>query len=176
MRRAHCQWWVTLLGTLILAPIVAAAPLIVIYDTGDTRPIAPFLEILQRSELAATDKASPPTPALGAADLSALLPIRSPTLSPGRVVRREIDQPFARPFFLVGADALSREWLATNRERLLVIGAVGMLVEADTIDDVQAIAEIAGGLPILPASATDIASALGLRHYPVLISRHGIEQ
>ena len=56
------------------------------------------------------------------------------------------------------------------------MGAVGMLVRADTLDDLRTIAQLAGGLAILPASATDIAKALGIRHYPVLISSHGIEQ
>ena len=56
------------------------------------------------------------------------------------------------------------------------MGAVGMLVQADTLEDLRRVAQMAGGLAILPASATDIAKALGIRHYPVLISSHGIEQ
>ena len=49
-----------------------------------------------------------------------------------------------------------------------------MLVEAETLADLEAIAALAGGLPILPASASDIAAALGLTHYPVLITPEGI--
>jgi integrating conjugative element protein (TIGR03765 family) len=56
------------------------------------------------------------------------------------------------------------------------MGAVGMLVHAETIDDLRVMAELAKGLSILPAPATDIAEALGLSHYPVLISREGIAQ
>jgi integrating conjugative element protein (TIGR03765 family) len=56
------------------------------------------------------------------------------------------------------------------------MGAVGMLVEAETADDLRVVAELANGLPILPAPATDIASPLGLSHYPVLISSEGIVQ
>ena len=51
-----------------------------------------------------------------------------------------------------------------------------MLVEAETLDDLRAIAAIAEGLSILPASASDIAEALGLSHYPVLITKDGLEQ
>ncbi len=51
-----------------------------------------------------------------------------------------------------------------------------MLVEAKTADDLRAIAGLAEGLPILPASASDIAQALGLSHYPVLITKDGVEQ
>jgi len=49
-----------------------------------------------------------------------------------------------------------------------------MLVEAETVADLEAIAALAGGLAILPASASDIATALGLSHYPVLINAEGI--
>lgn len=81
-----------------------------------------------------------------------------------------------RPLFLIGADSRSRHWLEMHRERLAEIHAVGMLVDADSKADLEAIAAIARGLPILPASATDIAESLGLKHIPVLISRRGIEQ
>ncbi len=49
-------------------------------------------------------------------------------------------------------------------------------VQAETVDDLRAIAKLSGGLPLLPAPATDIAEALGLSHYPVLVSNQGIEQ
>jgi integrating conjugative element protein (TIGR03765 family) len=166
------------LVVLSLLSGVARAELEVIYDSGDTRPLAPFLEVF----------AETPTPRaavssgddLGAADASRLLPIRSPGLTPGLVTRRQVklSDPiqFPRPFFLIGSDLRSREWLATHRDRLKQLGAVGMLVQAETVEDLEATARIAEGLPILPASATDIARALGLEHFPVLVSRRGIEQ
>ena len=113
---------------------------------------------------------------MGAADPERILPIRSPGLTPGKVEPQDIKRPFARPFFLIGSDGLSREWFGTHRDRLAEIGAVGMLIEAETLDDLRAVAAIAEGLPILPASASDIAEALGLSHYPVLITKDGIEQ
>jgi integrating conjugative element protein (TIGR03765 family) len=84
-------------------------------------------------------------------------------------------RPFARPFFLIGSDTRSRQWLEDNRDRLKALGAMGMLVQADTVEDLRAIADLAQGLPILPASASDIARALGITHYPVVITAHGIE-
>jgi len=92
------------------------------------------------------------------------------------VERRAESRPFTRPFFLIGSDPFSRDWLATHRDRLGEIGAVGMLVQAQTVDDLRTIAELANGLPILPASASDIARALGLSHYPELVTKHGLEQ
>ncbi len=163
-----------LVGSTMMSPMASAA-LTVIYDNGNTRPLAPYLESIQApvSPEAPTLSEVPP---LGAADPEQWLPIRSPGLTPGRVEKRAVHRPFARPFFLIGSGSLSRRWLSTHRDRLAEIGAVGMLVQAETVDDLRAIAALANGLPILPASASDIAEALDLSHYPVLITKDGLEQ
>jgi integrating conjugative element protein (TIGR03765 family) len=99
-------------------------------------------------------------------------------MSPG-VVRARGPQAAAtgaRPLFLIGTDRLSLEWLEAHRETLIERGAVGMLIEADSIEAVRQVAERAEGLKVLPASGSELARALGLRHYPVLISAQGIEQ
>ena len=164
------------LAVLLQLPAIAAAALTVIYDSGNTQPIAPFLEAFEAND--GTPQQSPVInkPQLGAADPEALLPIQSLGLTPGQVETRSHDRPFTRPFFLIGSDARSRQWLTTHRGRLEEISAVGMLVQADTVEDIRAIAVLAKGLSILPASGNDIAQALGIRHYPVLITPHGIEQ
>jgi len=166
--------WIVLAG--VFAPSLAAAELTVIYDSGNTRPLAPYLKVFETQGTEPARAPPPKPPALGVADLNRLLPIRSPSLTPGPVERQAVSRPFTRPFFLIGSDPLSLDWLARHCERLAEIGAVGMLVQADTVDDLRAIAELAAGLPILPASASDIARALGLSHYPVLITRTGLEQ
>ena len=160
-------------------PIVSRAELAIIYDSGATQPLAPFLMVFDE-----TPSSAPVPPGqmedLGAVEVSRLLPIRSPGLTPGLVTRRPLNPAnngmLARPFFLIGADQRSRMWLAKHRDRLVALGAVGMLVQAESVGDLEAIARIADGLPILPASATDISRVLGIRHVPVLISRLGIEQ
>jgi integrating conjugative element protein (TIGR03765 family) len=160
----------------LLFPALVAAELTVIHDSGDTRPLAPLLEAVGAKVPPGGERTDASYPALGAATIECLLPIRSPGLTPGQVERRPVNQRFARPFFLVGSDRVSRDWLAKNRAELVRIGAVGMLVQAETADDLRVVAELANGLPILPAPATDIATALGLSHYPVLISAKGIAQ
>ena len=168
-----------LLATLVLWSGFAVAELAVIYDSGATKPLASYLEAFSERPAAAAVEAQPGD-SLGAADLSRLLPIRTPALTPGPVAQRPLSLPngatLPRPLFLIGADPRSRQWLEMHRERLAEIHAVGMLVNADSKADLEAIAAIARGLPILPASATDIAETLGLTHIPVLISRRGIEQ
>jgi integrating conjugative element protein (TIGR03765 family) len=110
--------------------------------------------------------------------LDALLPIRTPEMSPGAVRARGLQAAAtgARPLFLIGTDPLSLEWLEAHRERLIELGAVGMLIEAESVAAVRQVAARAEGLKILPASGAELARALGVRHYPVLISARGIEQ
>ena len=172
--RARHRQRLCFLGVLLF-PALVAAELTVIHDSGHTRPLAPLLEVLAERE-PIHPRAQSPRPDFGAAEVERLLPIRSPGLTVGKVVPRSTSQQFARPFFLVGADPLSRKWLSKNRAELMRIGAVGMLVQAETADDLRVVAELANGLPILPAPATDIAAALGLSHYPVLISGESIVQ
>lgn len=147
----------------------------VIFDNGRTWPIAPYLEPVENAPLEEDIAPSPAQP-LGAADVRNLLPVRSPGLSPGPVEARTQPRPLSRPVFLVGSDPLSRRWLARHRERLQALHAVGLLVQADTADDLEAIAELGRGLSIMPAPGTDLARALGLVHYPVLVTSRGIEQ
>lgn len=174
----------TVVGVLIAFSLwadIASAALTVIHDSGATRPLAPYLEVLGESARTESPARIEDSNAkLGAAALSNLLPIQTPGLRPGPVTKRPLRLPnngtLSRPFFLIGSDALSQDWFARHRDRLLAIGAVGMLVQAETEADVAAIAQIADGIQILPASATDIARALGLAHIPALVYRHGIEQ
>lgn len=147
---------------------VAAAELTVILDNGQARPMSDFvgpLSSVQPNNTPSTEK-----PQLGAADVQSLLPIRSPGLTPGKISSRAHHVPFARAFFLIGSDAFSKRWLKQHQNALKQMGAVGMLVEATNLEDLRAIAELANGLPITPASGSDVAKALGIRHYPVGIS------
>lgn len=159
-----------------LIPALAGAALTIIYDSGDTRPIAPFLEAFSSTELSLSQSQTNQPQQLGAADVESLLPIRSPGLTQGIVQPDSHDRPFTQPFFLIGSDEMSKQWLLEYRDRLKELGAVGMLVQAETIKDLRSIAELAAGLSIMPASATDLADALKISHYPVLITAHGIEQ
>jgi len=163
-----------------LVSSVGRADIEVIYDSGKTQPLAPYLEVFGEAPARAQIQRSHMPAPLDADDVSRLLPIRSPGLTPGWVMRRSISLPnnatLTRPFFLIGSDEKSRAWLVAHRDRLQAIGAIGMLVQAESVADLQAIAALAGGLPILPAPASDIARSLGIEHFPVLISRLGIEQ
>ena len=176
MRHCDRYWFKGMLAVLALYPAIAGAVLTVIYDSGNTQPIAPFLEAFEAGDEFPQQSPVIKKPQLGAADPESLLPIQSPGLKVGPVQTRAHDRPFSRPFFLIGSDVHSRQWLQDHRAQLKEIGAVGMLVQAETLEDLRVIAELADGLSILPASGSDIAQALGISHYPVLISTHSIEQ
>jgi integrating conjugative element protein (TIGR03765 family) len=177
---------VLLAALLVLSGHAAFGAPQVLYDSGLTWPLAPYLAIFDEDwvneegvdeDRSAESPASPPATASGVT-LDALLPIRTPEMSPGAVRARgpQAAATGARPVFLIGTDPLSLEWLAAHRARLIELGAVGMLIEADSVEAVRQVATRAEGLKILPASGAELARALGVRHYPVLISARGIEQ
>jgi integrating conjugative element protein (TIGR03765 family) len=171
-----------LVATLLVLPGHAAlgAPQ-VLYDSGLTWPLAPYLAIFDEdwvNEERSAESPAPPSATATGVTLEALLPIRTPEMSPGAVQARgpQAAATGARPVFLIGTDPLSLDWLAAHRERLIELGAVGMLIEAESVEAVRQVAGRAEGLQVLPASGSELARALGLRHYPVLISAQGIEQ
>jgi integrating conjugative element protein (TIGR03765 family) len=147
----------------------AAADLVVIYDNGNTRPISEFLGPLETSK-PPSNQTSAKSALMDLADAATLLPIESPGLTPGPVVARAYSQPFASAIFLIGADVQSLQWLRQHRNQLVELQAVGLLVQARSIDDLEVVAAIADGLPITLASGTDVAKVLGIRHYPVAVS------
>ena len=158
---------VVLICTLAVGAV--GAELIVIYDSGRTRPISEFLGPLTKNSPSNNNQTAA-TALLGTTAAANLLPIRSPCLSPGDVIRRSHSLPFAKVFFLVGSDVRSQRWLRRHREQLQKMDAVGLLVQAASIEDLERMADITAGLPMTPASGSDIAKALGVRHYPFAIS------
>ena len=151
-----------------------AASLTVIEDRGDTEPLVPYLEVFGDAPPESSNEIF--NPALGAADLTHLLPIRSPELSPGPVARRVLNRPYSAPLFLVGADPMSRRWLKARGAELKKMGAIGLLVEVPDETSLRALIALGDGLTLVPASGSDLAAALGLTHYPVLITSDHLEQ
>ena len=147
----------------------AREPLTVIYDSGDTLPLEPYLPKRAPQEKATTQDAN--------RQLPFKLSITTPSMQPGKVtVTPKALRYLQRPLFLVGADQKSQDWLVEKREQLIRIGAVGLLVEAKDRQEIEAVLAIAEGLRLVPASAEGFATKLGLSHYPILLSKEGWEQ
>lgn len=141
--------------------------LIVIYDSGNTAPISDYTRrhTLPKRE---TKQQKPSF---------SVLPVHTPSMQPGTVTSRKQALPHLPvPLFMVGSDPLSQRWLQQRREQLIALKAVGMLVEAETEQDVKTIQALAQGLWFATVSGESIAQSLNLHHYPVLISNAGIEQ
>lgn len=158
---------VLLIGFLLIGVSYANEPLTVIYDSGDTFSIEKYLPKSKRKKVDSNQKSILPF----------RLPITTPSMQLGRVsISPKKFKYLQQPLFLVGADLMSKSWLIKEREALKKIGAVGLLIQAKDIDDIKAMQEIADGLRLVPASAEALAKELGLTHYPVLLSKEGIEQ
>lgn len=167
-----------LLLPLVVATPAIASPLVVLYDSGDTLPLAPLLEA---SGFTQEGEADEPPPSLPPTDqiIQQHLQVRSPSLSPGVQSRIAVGKSGAhlpRPIFLVGADARSLGWIARHRIRLSALGAVGLVVAAEGLDDILQVRRAAGDLPLAAGSGEMLAEQFGLRHYPVLIGPEWIEQ
>ena len=64
--RMNAVKWLKVIGIVIgLIPALAGAALTVIYDSGDTQPIAPFLDVFESSETTAPQRPATPAPAAG---------------------------------------------------------------------------------------------------------------
>ncbi|MFS2068387.1 integrating conjugative element protein [Pseudomonas sp. CT11-2] len=105
-----------------------------------------------------------------------LLPVRSSQLSPGQVASRRLEMPGLKPFFLVGDDPQSLDWLRQRAAELQAMGAVGLAVEVADIDGLSRIRAAAPGLNILPVNGNDIAIRLQIEHYPFLVTATSLEQ
>jgi len=166
---------VPLVLALGLSASLPCAALEVIRDAGG-EPIGPYVGRLVARDDPAMQRGGVRLP-LGdrTYSLTHHLPIRSPGLSPGTVEARHRPTRLLQPVFLVGADPQSLAWLEANRERLKHLRAIGMLVQAENEAKIEQAIAAAHGLPLIPASGEAFATALGISHYPVLITREGIQ-
>ncbi len=147
----------------------------VLHDTGRTIPIDPYMAPFKPKPQAAGQR--PPAPALSLESYG--LPIKTPSMAPGRVHPRTLPalqgkMAGAQPLFLLGADRWSLEWLQQNQARLTELHAVGMVVSVASAYELSILRQAAGPLQLMPASGEAIARELGLTHYPVLISPPGV--
>ena len=113
---------------LVLSALITAAPpavgeLTVIYEHPGSRPMTDFLNVAGRNTKRQLIP-EPPARLSGVMDVRDLLPIHSPGLTPGPVAARAHELPVTQPLFLIGADPLSKAWLARHRLKLESLGAV----------------------------------------------------
>lgn len=160
---------------LLGLPVCSSASeskLIVIYDSGNTYPIDKYLPSRSQQLF---DESSKEKEAKNR--LPFKLPITTPSMQVGEVtITPQHLSQLQRPLFLIGSDDFSKAWLEKNKTKLKDIGADGLLIQAQTTEDVATMLKLANGIKLVPASAESFAERLGLSHYPVLLSKQGWEQ
>lgn len=172
--------WLVALST----PTVADPPPLIVVEHAGGTSATPYYQALRlparpapsTSATPSLEELPPPTRRFSEADM---LPVRSallsPGLSPGDVPRRALAAPGLSPFFLIGDDPRSRAWLRQRVPALRALGAVGRVVNVESLAALESLRELADGVPLSPAPGDDLAQRLGIRHYPVLITATRIE-
>jgi len=169
----------SVIALLIIAPeLHAAEPLIVVQDLGGVSAL-PYYDALnlqpRNADALPPNIMVPQAPATPISEAD-MLPVRSNKLTPGNVTRRAIEAPGLRPFFIVGDDENSENWLRRRAALLRERGAIGLVVNVETAQALNRLRALAPDVPLSPVSGDDLAERLGLRHYPALITATGIEQ
>ena len=111
---------------------------------------------------------------LPAVDIERFLPVHTETLRAGPFEAQRRRTGVSRPFFLIGCDAYSIEWLNKNRERLVSLQAFGLVVEAEDAQAYRRLEATAEGLVVRPVAGHLIAQHLGIQAYPALVTADGI--
>lgn len=105
-------------------------------------------------------------------------PIQS-GLRPGYLnVPKKLREPVkgAQPFFVVGNDDFSRDWITKNKMYLLKIGAQGLVTNIDSKRLFLELKAFADPLPLVAVPVDEIAEILQFSVYPVLVTGEEIAQ
>jgi integrating conjugative element protein (TIGR03765 family) len=144
-----------------------------VYEGGPTVPIGHFMAAFFAQE---------PTPAPGTAipptssTLPVAFPVATKSMRPGRLasgMRLRTAGWLASPMFLLGDDPLSRQWLATNRDRLHRTGAAGLVVNVASIEAFRSLRALAPEVPMAAGSVDGLAQHVSLSIYPLFVSVDG---
>jgi integrating conjugative element protein (TIGR03765 family) len=144
-----------------------------IYEGGPTVPIGQYLAAFFTQEPApVTNGAVPPRNGT----LPVAFPVTTRSMRPGRLetpLRLRTAGWLAAPMFMVGDDPLSKQWLATNRERLHRSGATGLVVNVASIEAFRALRGLVPDVPMAPGSVEGLAQQVRLSVYPLFVSIDG---
>ncbi len=170
----------TLAGLVLAFSVSAQEPPVVIADHGGIKITDIINEDDQHKPVTIPGISAPTKSPLDQGLLSeSLYPVVSRNLSVGPVGPDEAkDIPsylLTRPMFIVGYDRVSANWLQSNVDLLEEKGAIGLVVNVDTPEQMKRlIAMTEERLALAPMSADRLARSINLRHYPVFIDSSGV--
>lgn len=146
---------------------------IVIHDSGQTLPIAPYLAPLYAEQVPARRRSSANPPLQVATPMSAMFPLKTTKLSPGKISPTNVKMLMPMPIFVVGDDPQSRAWMTRNSKVLFELQATGIVVQAATEDNFWALRNAYPALRMVPSHGDDLYRTFGLNAYPFLIKTDG---
>ncbi|KAF1003526.1 MAG: hypothetical protein GAK36_00240 [Pseudomonas sp.] len=149
--------------------LASAGQLVVVEEYGGVSALPYYQDLVP-------DPADAQRPPVQGVQMGGAFPIVTPEMTPGSVQGRVINAPGLQPLFLVGDDESSRAWLQQHLQQLQQLQAVGLVVNVSGPSRLAEVRKWAPGLQLLPTPGTDIASRLGLRHYPALITSTTVQQ
>jgi integrating conjugative element protein (TIGR03765 family) len=155
---------------LLIAPAVFAEPE-VIADFGGTK--TGFVSPSERLREMA-NKQIPPA-AIARQPVANRLPMES-DMRVGIIESYVHDKPVGRPFFIVGYDQQSAEWLEANRDYLIDINARGLVTNVKSTQQMNVLREYGGTLPLDAIPVDSIAKVFDLEFYPVLVTNEEVTQ
>lgn len=156
----------TLALALMALTTTSMADMDILHDSGRTKPSSAYLESLKSGPV---ERKRP--------SVAKMAMPHTPEMSLGRVQPRKVKLDYLpSPMFLIGADQTSLRWLSNHKASLKKAGAVGLIVNADSHQQLQKAIQVTQGLQVSPASGSDLAKQFKLRHYPVLITKKQIAQ
>ena len=167
----------------------------VIHNSGNVTPISEYLNDEQLLNFKSPAKDLPsvaeiekalhtvrtqhPIPSDSSELLAKLFPIIPTQLQARKLVSKyqqvQIDY-LKSPIFIIGADEYSLSWFRVNKKELQRVGAIGVLAQANTLEDYLAIQEICRPLEVLPSGIDAIAEQFNIPAYPILITSNGFYQ
>lgn len=102
--------------------------------------------------------------------------IKTPGLTIGKVKTRRVNlSHLPQPFFVVGDDKSSHQWLDQYQAKLKQVHALGFLVNVSSEKAYESMANHYH-ITLLPLRGDSLEKTYHLSHYPVLITKHLIEQ
>lgn len=181
IRVAICCGATLLLGAhaVSAATLPPITQLHVIHDTGTGIPVQAFVSTALKRLDDANNQVSPMEPVTETPSMEQLLrlPLHSvltPGVQPHVALPEDIRKGMTQAMFIVGADAASEAWLSRHEEWLFQRNAVGYLVQAETLADVDRMLGTAGRLPMTVVNLDLLAKEFSISHYPLLITREGV--
>ena len=136
-----------------------------------------LLSLVATEALVAPESAAPGTDSqFPFVTIEHFVPVHTQAMRQGAFSSQHRSTSVAHPFFLIGSDTDSLAWLESNRERLIQLGAFGLVVEVPDIAAYRQLMKTADGLIVRPVSGDLIARHLGLDVYPALITANGFFQ